>query len=392
MLGYDDLLACCPVATAGMASLAIVISWLWALLARSLPCPYCSSLLLLCLCPSSAFYKLGGLLRLRCLYPAVILPLPSSCLASSLLLSCPLPSPRPCPASCRPSVFILRVHRLSPFSAPASVLGPLALPQRFSNDFVLLRLVSNLSCQVDCSHNVRLIRFLLSVSLLCLCRLLLLSICCLPLHVCLVSSLVLAFSNESVLARSRCGLAQGRQARQAGDMPHACQAYQASRPGKVCKPSKPSRQARQGRQGRQGRQARQGTSSGNAAIANFKIGRLSVCDMYIFSTGSQHVYPFFGHTNTLAATIGGNAATANFKIGRLSICDVYLLHRIAKCISFLLPYSYIGWHKQCQRSYLQFQNWTSFGLRPVCLLNRIAKRISFLGPHQPYGPRLLGSR
>ena len=180
--------------------------------------------------------------------------------------------------------------------------------------------------------------------------------------------------------------------RQAGDMPHACQAYQTSRPGKVCKPSKPSRQARQGRQGRQGRQARQGTSSGNAAIANFKIGRLSVCDMYIFSTGSQHVYPFFGHTNTLAATIGGNAATANFKIGRLSICDVYLLHRIAKCISFLLPYSYIGWHKQCQRSYLQFQNWTSFGLRPVCLLNRIAKRISFLGPHQPYGPRLLGSR
>ena len=126
------------------------------------------------------------------------------------------------------------------------------------------------------------------------------------------------------------------------------------------------------------RQARQGTSSGNAAIANFKIGRLSVCDMYIFSTGSQHVYPFFGHTNTLTATIGGNAATANFKIGRLSICDVYLLHRIAKCISFLLPYSYIGWHKQCQRSYLQFQNWTSFGLRPVCLLNRIAKRISFL--------------
>ena len=201
MLGYDDLLACCPVATAGMASLAIVISWLWALLARSLPCPYCSSLLLLCLCPSSAFYKLGGLLRLRCLYPAVILPLPSSCLASSLLLSCPLPSPRPCPASCRPSVFILRVHRLSPFSAPASVLGPLALPQRFSNDFVLLRLVSNLSCQVDCSHNVRLIRFLLSVSLLCLCRLLLLSICCLPLHVCLVSSLVLAFSNEGVLGR-----------------------------------------------------------------------------------------------------------------------------------------------------------------------------------------------
>ena len=375
-----------------MASLAIVISWLWALLARSLPCPYCSSLLLLCLCPSSAFYKLGGLLRLRCLYPAVILPLPSSCLASSLLLSCPLPSPRPCPASCRPSVFILRVHRLSPFSAPASVLGPLALPQRFSNDFVLLRLVSNLSCQVDCSHNVRLIRFLLSVSLLCLCRLLLLSICCLPLHVCLVSSLVLAFSNEGVLARSRCGLAQGRQARQAGDMPHACQAYQASRPGKVCKPSKPSRQARQGRQGRQGRQARQGTSSGNAAIANFKIGRLSVCDMYIFSTGSQHVYPFFGHTNTLAATIGGNAATANFKIGSLSICDVYLLHRIAKCISFLSSYSYIGWHKQCQRSYLQFQNWTSFGLRPVCLLNRIAKRISFLGPHQPYGPRLLGSR
>ena len=175
-------------------------------------------------------------------------------------------------------------------------------------------------------------------------------------------------------------------------MPHACQAYQTSRPGKVCKPSKPSRQARQGRQGRQGRQARQGTSSGNAAIANFKIGRLSVCDMYIFSTGSQHVYPFFGHTNTLAATIGGNAATANFKIGSLSICDVYLLHRIAKCISFLLPYSYIGWHKQCQRSYLQFQNWTSFGLRPVCLLNRIAKRISFLGPHQPYGPRLLGSR
>ena len=175
-------------------------------------------------------------------------------------------------------------------------------------------------------------------------------------------------------------------------MPHACQAYQTSRPGKVCKPSKPSRQARQGRQGRQGRQARQGTSSGNAAIANFKIGRLSVCDMYIFSTGSQHVYPFFGHTNTLTATIGGNAATANFKIGSLSICDVYLLHRIAKCISFLLPYSYIGWHKQCQRSYLQFQNWTSFGLRPVCLLNRIAKRISFLGPHQPYGPRLLGSR
>ena len=106
--------------------------------------------------------------------------------------------------------------------------------------------------------------------------------------------------------------------RQAGDMPHACQAYQTSRPGKVCKPSKPSRQARQGRQGRQGRQARQGTSSGNAAIANFKIGRLSVCDMYIFSTGSQHVYPFFGHTNTLTATIGGNAATANFKIGRLS--------------------------------------------------------------------------
>ena len=128
-LSQTGLLACCPVATAGMASLAIVISWLWALLARSLPCPYCSSLLLLCLCPSSAFYKLGGLLRLRCLYPAVILPLPSSCLASSLLLSCPLPSPRPCPASCRPSVFILRVHRLSPFSAPASVLGPLALPQ-----------------------------------------------------------------------------------------------------------------------------------------------------------------------------------------------------------------------------------------------------------------------
>ena len=82
-----------------------------------------------------------------------------------------------------------------------------------------------------------------------------------------------------------------------------------------------------------------GTSSVNAAIANFKIGRLSVCDMYIFSTGSQHVYPFFGHTNTLAATIGGNAATANFKIGSLSICDVYLLHRISKCISFLSPYS-----------------------------------------------------
>ena len=166
-------------------------------------------------------------------------------------------------------------------------------------------------------------------------------------------------------------------------MSHACQAYQTSRPGKVCKPCKPSRQARQ---------ARQGTSSGNAAIANFKIGRLSVCDMYIFSTGSQHVYPFFGHTNTLAATIGGNAATANFKIGRLSICDVYLLHRIAKCISFLSPYSYIGWHKQCQRSYLQFQNWTSFGLRPVCLLNRIAKRISFLLTYQPYVPRLPGSR
>ena len=71
---------------------------------------------------------------------------------------------------------------------------------------------------------------------------------------------------------------------------------------------------------------------------------------YIFSTGSQNVYLFFCLIHTLAGTSSVNAAISNFK------------------------------------------NWTSFGLRPVCLLNRIAKRISFLGPHQPYGPRLLGSR
>ena len=38
-----------------------------------------------------------------------------------------------------------------------------------------------------------------------------------------------------------------------------------------------------------------GTSSVNAAISNFKIGRLSVCDLYVFSTGSQNVYLFLGH-------------------------------------------------------------------------------------------------
>ena len=40
-----------------------------------------------------------------------------------------------------------------------------------------------------------------------------------------------------------------------------------------------------------------GTSSVNAAISNFKIGRLSVCDLYAFSTGSQNVYLFLGHVS-----------------------------------------------------------------------------------------------
>ena len=66
-----------------------------------------------CFCSVSALLLLYlnymVLLHLLSLYPAITFPLLSSCLPSSLLLSCPSPSSRPCPASCQSSVLILRL-------------------------------------------------------------------------------------------------------------------------------------------------------------------------------------------------------------------------------------------------------------------------------------------
>ena len=57
-LTQTRVLARFPVVAVGIAALALVYSWLWTLLARSLSCLHCSSLLLLCLGPASASFKL----------------------------------------------------------------------------------------------------------------------------------------------------------------------------------------------------------------------------------------------------------------------------------------------------------------------------------------------
>ena len=57
-LTQTGVLARFPVVAVGIAALALVYSWLWTLLARSLSCLHCSSLLLLCLGPASASFKL----------------------------------------------------------------------------------------------------------------------------------------------------------------------------------------------------------------------------------------------------------------------------------------------------------------------------------------------
>ena len=73
-----------------------------------------------------------------------------------------------------------------------------------------------------------------------------------------------------------------------------------------------------------------GTSSVNAAISNFKIGRLSVCDLYVFSTGSQNVYLFLGHISHMGhvclAAGSSPFVLAPHRFTCLSVCQHTSVH------------------------------------------------------------------